>query len=125
MILITLLLALVPQQGVIGDWKGTSLCKAYKPVCKDEVVVYHIKALPKSGRVEFTANKIVNGVEEDMGVLTCDVDASAHSLTCPMPKEFRPGLWKFTWRGDTMTGTLTEPGGKLVRQVNVTRAGSK
>jgi len=120
-LLVGVLLGFGQQFAVIGDWKGTSICKANKPVCKDEIVVYHIAPLPDQPGVSVMANKIVNGVEEAMGILNCVVDVKAHTVTCPMPPQFRPGLWKFSWRGNTMQGTLTEPSGKLIRVIRVAR----
>src|SRR5512142_23836 len=58
-----------------GVWKGTSVCLQGKPVCKDEVVVYHIAAVPtRPGHYAMLANKLVEGREEAMGALDCRFD---------------------------------------------------
>ena len=60
------------QEGIVGSWRGTSLCvdKANFPACKDEQVIYDV--LPKGSRrdtVTVRADKIVNGKREFMGEL--------------------------------------------------------
>ncbi|HUP89145.1 MAG TPA: hypothetical protein VM100_07345, partial [Longimicrobiales bacterium] len=101
----------------------SSICKANKPACKDEVVVYHIEPVAgKSESVTINASKIVNNVAEEMGTLTCVVDEKVRTVTCPMPAKVRPGLWQFKWRGNHIRGTLTEPSGKLIRQIDLSRA---
>lgn len=107
-----------------GDWRGTSICTAAgKPTCHDEVVVYHLRrdTTTSAGagveRLEWVANKIVNGREEDMGTLACEYRAATARATCPM----RGWTWSFVARGDSLTGTLVSPAGAVWRDVRVAR----
>ncbi|HET6993820.1 MAG TPA: hypothetical protein VFI06_02505, partial [Chitinophagaceae bacterium] len=52
-----------------GTWKGTSICQIKSSPCHDEIAVYHISKTGKEGIYSMIMNKVVNGVEEDMGVL--------------------------------------------------------
>lgn len=73
--------------------------------------------------VRLDAKKIINGVEEDMGVLgPCRFTHSTNSLYCPMPPNVRPGDWRFSLTGDRLDGGLWIPGGKQFRDVHVKRA---
>lgn len=114
--------AQLTNSSVIGTWKGTSLCTVKPSPCHDEVVVYHITApAAKKGRIEWVANKIVNGEEEWMGTLDCDVHPAKNTVTCDM--KGKPA-WEFTVNGDLMSGTLVLPDGSLYRKVEVKRAGA-
>ena len=108
-----------------GTWRGTSTCLMGKPVCKDEIVVYHIAAVPSGAdSVTIVANKVVGGVEEDMGTLQCRVDRRPppQTVVCAMPPQYRPGEWRFVRRGDTLVGGLTMADGRRVRAVRVTKS---
>ena len=76
---------------LIGTWRGTSTCtdRVAAPACHDEVVVYRITPVKGSDSLSMDALKIVNGKEEEMGVLSCAFAARGASLTCPL----RNGLW--------------------------------
>ena len=113
-----------------GTWRGTSICTpAGRPTCHDEVVVYHLRALsggdapsattlPASRpNMEWTANKIVNGQEEEMGTLSCTADDIGRAVECPM----RDWRWSFHASGDTIRGTLSSPAGAIWRNVHVVR----
>jgi hypothetical protein len=104
----------VQQPEPVGTWRGTSTCTPGHPACHDEVVVYRIRAAGE--RFEIAASKIVSGQEEPMGNITCDYAAGTHALSCPMGN----GVWSFTIRGRTMTGTLVARN-ELFRNVSVTR----
>ena len=109
----------------VGIWRGTSTCLMGKPVCKDEIVVYHIAAVPSGAdSVTIVANKVVAGVEEDMGTLQCRVDRRPppQTVVCAMPPQYRPGVWRFVRRGDTLVGGLTMADGRRVRAVRVTKS---
>ncbi|HEX6747560.1 MAG TPA: hypothetical protein VF092_09755 [Longimicrobium sp.] len=111
------------QTPLAGVWEGTSICLVNRGVCHDEHVVYHIAAAAPADSADFTitANKLVNGREEDMGTLRCRL--AGHTLTCPMPPQFRPGTWSFTRHGDALAGGLTAPDGTRIRRVDVRRRG--
>lgn len=104
---------------MLGTWKGTSLCTLRPSACHNEVVVYTITRSPdKKGGILWKADKIVNGVQENMGTLTCEYAPESHTLTCDMPEK---GVWKLRVDGDAMKGTLLLPDGRLFRKVDVKR----
>ena len=54
---------------LIGTWNGTSICQIKNSPCHDETVVYHISKKRGVDTFFINAGKIVNGVEEEMGIL--------------------------------------------------------
>jgi hypothetical protein len=84
----------------VGVWRGTSLCRVHPSPCKDEIVVYRITRINATHSVSVDARKIVNGQEEEMGVLGCLLDASGTRFTCTNPR----GAFRFTVRGDSLVG---------------------
>ena len=89
---------------IIGTWKGTSICQVKNSPCHDEIAAYHVLKGDKPGIYQFVMNKIVNGAEEDMGVLQYTYDAAANTLTSVDEK--RKTIWKFKLNDKTMEGTL-------------------
>ena len=88
---------------LVGTWKGTSICQVKNSPCHDETVVYHISPAKTPGEYIINANKIVNGAEEEMGILTGTYDSPTHLLTA----HFRANdLWEFKITGGLMDGTL-------------------
>jgi hypothetical protein len=108
------------ESAFIGTWKGESLCFAdFKPACHDEVVVFYFsQSADKPGIVTARADKIVNGKEEDMGILDCVFDKSKNELHYTMPR----GTWRFTVEGDKLFGSVWSPDGKQIRKANLVRA---
>jgi hypothetical protein len=102
----------------LGLWRGTSVCLVRPSSCNDESVVYRIAQRAARDSVSIDARKMVNGKEEEMGVLDCDVDPSRARLTCTM----RNGVWHFTVRGDSLTGELRLPNDVKFRDVRVARS---
>jgi hypothetical protein len=98
---------------LIGTWKGTSLCQVKNSPCHDETVVYHISK--KSGVDTFyiNANKIVNGVEEEMGILPFVYNRKSNQLTSTAY-----GIWTFNIEGVKLEGTLLVRG-DLYRKIIV------
>jgi hypothetical protein len=86
----------------LGVWRGTSLCLVRPSPCNDESVVYRITQLAARDSVSIDARKMVNGEEEEMGVLGCGLETSRTRITCAM----RNGVWRLTVRGDSLTGEL-------------------
>jgi hypothetical protein len=86
----------------VGVWRGTSLCSVRPSPCNDEIVVYRITRVNASDSLSLDAHKIVNGQEEEMGVLGCRLAASGVQFTCTMPN----GVWRFTIRRDSLVGEL-------------------
>ena len=84
----------------VGVWRGTSLCRVHPSSCNDESVVYRITRVNATDSLSIDARKIVNGKEEEMGVLGCLLDARGTRFTCTNPK----GVFRFTVRGDSLVG---------------------
>ncbi len=102
----------------VGVWRGTSLCRLRPSACKDESVVYHITRGNATDSLSIDARKIVNGQEEEMGVLACLSGASGAQVTCTMPN----GVWHFTIRGDSLVGELRLPDNRKFRDVSTARS---
>lgn len=102
----------------IGTWRGTSLCLVRPSACHDEVVVYRITATAVRDSLSMDARKIVNGAEEEMGVLGCRWSAPSAQVTCSM----RNGVWQFSVRGDSLVGELRLPDGTKFRDVRTQRS---
>lgn len=102
----------------VGVWRGTSLCLVRPSPCNDEVVVYRISTMKSSDSVSIDARKIVNGQEEEMGVLGCRLDARRTSLTCAIPR----AVWRFTVRGDSLVGELRRADSTKFRDVRTARS---
>ena len=98
---------------LIGTWKGTSICQIKNSPCHDETVVYHISKNNGVDTFYITANKIVNGVEEGMGVLPFVYNSKTNKLTSTAY-----GAWTFNVSGDKLDGTLFVRG-DLYRKVKV------
>jgi hypothetical protein len=107
-----------PRSVSVGVWRGTSLCLVRPSACHDEVVVYRIAPMTSRDSVSFDALKIVNGQEDDMGVLSCAVTSRGTDLKCPM----RNGVWHFTIRGDSLTGEVRLTDGTTFRDVRTARS---
>lgn len=86
-----------------GIWKGSSICRVKNSSCHDETVVYYISKVPGSNNYKITANKIVNGVEEGMGDLTCTYNSSKQQIACNKMKD---ASWNFQINSNTMSGKL-------------------
>ena len=102
----------------VGVWRGTSLCRLQPSPCKDETVVYRITRINASDSLSIDALKIVNGQEEEMGVLGCLPGATDGQVTCAMPN----GVWHFTIRGDSLVGELRLPDNRKFRDVSTVRS---
>jgi hypothetical protein len=102
----------------VGVWRGTSLCLVRPSACNDEVVVYRVSRMAARDSVAFDARKIVNGQEEEMGVLSCGVTKAGTQLTCAI----RNGGWHFTIKGDSLVGEVRLPDGRKFRDVRTARS---
>lgn len=90
-----------------GTWKGTSICQQKNSPCHDEIAVYHISPTGKENEYKFIGNKMVNGKEEEMGIINYTFDAAAHTFT---NKGSSAAVWKFTVNKTIMDGTLVNNG---------------
>ena len=106
---------------LVGNWTGESICTGSFPACHDEKVIYRIpKAPDQSGKVTITADKIVDGKPETMGVLDFKYDAEKSTLVCEFTRGNTHGLWAFTVKENAMEGTLVVlPAKTLARRVKL------
>jgi hypothetical protein len=83
--------------------------------------IYRIpKAPDRSGKVTITADKIVNGKPETMGVLEFIYDGEKGTLVCEFTHGNTHGLWEFKVKENTMEGTLVVlPEKTLARRVKL------
>jgi hypothetical protein len=107
-----------PASSPAGVWRGTSVCTLRPSSCKDEVVVYRITRVNASDSMTIDARKIVNGQEEEMGLIGCHSGASGAQLTCAIPN----GVWHFTIRSDSLVGDLRLPDNRKFRDVRTARS---
>jgi hypothetical protein len=98
---------------LIGTWNGNSICQIKNSPCHDETVVYHISKNRGSDTFYINANKIVNGVEEGMGILPFVYNNKTNQLTSTAY-----GIWTFNLEGDKLEGTLLVHG-DLYRRIKV------
>jgi len=87
---------------LVGTWKGTSVCQVKNSPCRDEVVVYHISKGTEPGLYNIAANKIVNGSEEEMGILSYKFNQGKNELTSTNNN----GTWTFRLKQNKLEGTL-------------------
>ncbi|HRI25670.1 MAG TPA: hypothetical protein PLZ45_13415 [Ferruginibacter sp.] len=111
------------QQGntdslLTGTWKGTSICQVRPSPCHDEIAVYHISKGPGPGVYRMVMNKLVNGVEEDMGESDYSFNPKDNTLFCYIEK-YKVTV-KLTIKGNTMEGTL-HSGEKLYRIIKLSK----
>lgn len=100
---------------LIGVWKGSSICQIKNSPCHDETVVYYISKKPGIDTFYFNGNKIVNGVEEEMGILPFILNKKTNQIVSTSY-----GLWTFTIKQREMEGTLVSKGA-LYRIINLTK----
>src|SRR5262245_57880973 len=86
---------------VTGTWHGSSICQIKISPCHDEVVLYHITRNTKGDSCITQANKIVNGVEDNMGTLHFVYEKEKSKIAST-----DYGLWTFSIAGKKMNGTL-------------------
>ena len=96
-----------------GTWKGTSICQIKNSPCHDETVVYHISKKRGVDTFYINADKIVNGVEEEMGILPFVYNQKTKQLISTAY-----GIWTFNIEGSKLEGTLLVRG-DLYRKIVV------
>jgi len=113
-----------PADRILGTWHGESICmdQQVDRACKDEEVIYEIdSAAGPRGPVRISADKIVNSLRENMGVLTLKYDSSADRWFADLNSRI-PARWTFVPHGDSIVGDLSElPAHRLVRRIAVSR----
>jgi hypothetical protein len=98
---------------LIGNWNGSSICQLRNSACRDETVVYHISKNKGADTFYINAGKIVNGVEEGMGILPFIYNKKTKQLTSTAY-----GIWTFNLVGAKLEGTLLVHG-DLYRKIIV------
>lgn len=101
---------------LIGVWKGTSICQVKNSPCHDEVVVYHISKSRGIDTFTIVANKIVNGAEEEMGIIGFKFDKKNNQLV----SNSYNSTWTFNLKGRQLDGTLMARGA-LYRIIKVSK----
>ena len=96
---------------LIGTWKGSSICQLKNSPCHDETNVYHISKNKADDTFYVDAGKIVDGVEESMGVLPFIYNDKTNQFTSTAH-----GIWTFNVEGDKLEGTLLV-NGDLYRKI--------
>jgi hypothetical protein len=92
----------IVDSSIIGIWKGTSICQVKNSPCHDEIVVYHVSKIAGRDSFSIAANKIINGAEEEMGILRFKLDRK----NMQMVSTDYNSLWTFTIKGRDLDGTL-------------------
>jgi hypothetical protein len=106
---------------LVGRWHGTSLCQVRPSPCRDEEAVYHIARKPGGGYA-MTMNKIVAGVEQEMGILDATFTPATHRLAgVTYDRRGAPARWEFQLRGDRLSGRLVTNGNVVFRLIEVRR----
>jgi hypothetical protein len=111
------------SSSIAGAWKGESICVAYRPACKDEVVVYLFEEIPdKPDRLMMYADKIIDGQRVPIYKQEFQLERGTGTLSGEFTKRQTHGLWEYTVSGDTMEGTLVIlPDRTLARRIKVKR----
>ena len=110
----------ISKDSIEGTWKGTSLCQVKSSPCHDENAIYHISKAANGKAYTMQMNKIVNGVEEEMGPMDAVYDETKQTLTgVTNDKQGRVGIWLFKIDGKQMHGTLTIDGKTLYRVIEL------
>lgn len=102
----------------VGVWRGTSVCLVRPSACKDEVIVFRIAQAKTADSVSLDGRKVVDGVEDEMGVLACRFAAQDGRMTCVLPQ----GVWRFHVRNDSLVGELRLNDSTKVRDVRAIRS---
>ncbi|HEX8118705.1 MAG TPA: hypothetical protein VF521_15625 [Pyrinomonadaceae bacterium] len=108
---------------LVGNWSGESVCvnREKFPACKDEQVIYRVVlAEGKPETVTVTADKLVNGRPETMGVNDFVYDARKQTLTGEYRNSRVHLSLELVVKGDTIEGGFyTLPERTQVRRVKV------
>lgn len=110
--------AQVVAPNAVGIWRGTSSCLVRPSPCQDETVVYRITRRTQADIVSVDARKVVNGQQEQMGVLECRLVHQSAQLVCTIPR----AVWRFTVRGDSLLGELRLADSTKYREVHAARS---
>ena len=92
------------ESGLVGDWRGDSVCVVRDSACRDEDSLYHVAKLAgKPGWFSMRLDKIVDGTPVTMGTTECSYHSAKRALTCEFPR----GVFRFTIQANKMAGTMS------------------
>jgi len=98
---------------LVGTWKGSSICQVKNSPCHDESVVYHISKKLGLDSFSVNASKIVNGAEDEMGILPFFYNEKTKQFSSTAY-----GTWTFNLEGNKLEGTLYVRG-ELYRKIKL------
>lgn len=105
----------MPDDALVGDWRGDSVCVVRPSACVDEKALYHVKKLGQTDRYSLQADKIENGQPINMGTVDCAYAPEKQALTCELPK----GAIHLALHGTRLEGTMNLPDGTLWRNISL------
>lgn len=109
-------LALADTSGLVGTWRGNSVCATEASACHNERVVYYIKDVPnRPDVVVIQADKIVDGKTVTMGTGEWRFDRDRSTLEWKMPQQ----VWLLNVTGSRMEGTLKLADGTVLRNMTL------
>ena len=103
------------DSAIVGVWKGSSICQVKNSPCHDETVVYHITKVQGVDMFDVDAYKIIDGKEDEMGILHFHLDKTKNQLIANMN-----GTWTLNLKGRNIDGILTV-NGTLYRIIKLTK----
>ena len=100
--------------GLVGAWRGDSVCATEASACHNERVVYYIKDAPNRPNLVFIqADKIVDGQPITMGTGEWQYDRARSTLEWRTPQQ----VWLLKMTGSRMEGTLKLTDGTVLRNM--------
>ena len=127
--ILTILMLIAPlaraadiRDELTGQWLGTSICTEPRGACHDEIASYRFSKHKDPDKVTVSANKIVNGEEQVMGIDVFTVDAKARTVQADIESRRGPFRVKLAWKGKEMTGTFVSlSDGRVLRNIAIKR----
>lgn len=107
---------------ILGTWRGSSACtdRVAAPACRDEVVIYDVRASGKAGVATLKADKVVDKERVPMGELEFAYDKGEGCWRSEFETPRAHGVWCLVVKGKQMTGTLRlPPAGSIVRRIQL------
>lgn len=104
-----------PDDALVGNWRGDSICAVRNSACVDEKALYHVKKLGQPDHYSMQADKIVDGAPVNMGTTDCVFAPEKRTLTCELPK----GVIHLTLNGARLEGSMTLTDGTPWRNISL------
>jgi hypothetical protein len=115
-----------PRSGLVGTWRGTSLCldRVALPACADEQVVYDITAPPdRPDAMTVKADKIVDGRRVPMGEVTFTPDTASGRWVSEIKTPNVHAVWHLRLHDGVLSGGMfLLPSTTPVRSIQLQRA---